>query len=123
MAVRRPPSDLQPAGKRFWREVLAAYDLNEAELRLLAEACRTTDELERLQAALTAADTVVAGSTGQLRVHPLFDEVRRHRETLQRLTGAMAIPAVGEDEGRTAVSGSARAAAEKRWAGHRRGAS
>ena len=120
----RPPSDLQAPGRRFWRDVLAAYELNEAELRLLAEASRTVDELERLRAALAGASPVVPGSTGQDRPHPLYDEVRRHREILMRLVAGLAIPSAGDDVGVPQASVNARRAAQVRWLGEaRRGAS
>jgi len=104
--------------------VLSEYELNEAEVRLLTEAARTVDELERLRDALVDAEPLVAGSTGQPKPNGLFEEVRRHRETLQRLCAAMAIPKVGEEEGEPGSSAKARRAAQVRWLGtDRRGAS
>jgi hypothetical protein len=118
--VKRTPPGLRVTGARFWREVTAAYDMNEAEERLLVEASRCLDELERLQAAVADAPLLVEGSTGQLRPHPLLEEVRKHRAVLQRLTGALAMPSTGEEKGRPAVSVAARRAAEARWYGERR---
>jgi hypothetical protein len=49
--VVRPPSGLKTAGRRLWAAVVSKYVLTPAELANLAEACRTKDELERLERA------------------------------------------------------------------------
>ena len=40
-----------------------------------------------------------AGSTGQLKPHPLLAEVRAHRLLLERLTTALALPDDDEESG------------------------
>ena len=85
----KPPGDLQAPGKALYRAVLAEFDLSAAEFRLLTEACRTTDELERLAQAMAGAELTVAGSRGQPRPSPLLDEVHKHRDTLARLLAAL----------------------------------
>jgi nucleotide-binding universal stress UspA family protein len=84
-----PPKGLQTSGKALWRAVLAEFDLSPAELRLLHEAGRTTDELDRLAAAMPDASLTVMGSRGQPRPSPLLDEARKHRDTLVRLLTAL----------------------------------
>ena len=60
---------------------------------MLAEACRTTDELDRLERAVRVLpELTTTGSTGQLKPHPLLEEVRRDRTLLERLTTALALP-------------------------------
>ncbi|MGI8578870.1 MAG: hypothetical protein ACR2KG_13370 [Nocardioidaceae bacterium] len=110
---QKPPVDLGRPGKSLWVETLAAYDLDSCELRLLEQACRAVDELAALQRALAGSDPLVEGSTGQPRPNPLYDEMRRHRESLAKLIAALAIPAA---EPASAVSDKARAAASSRWA-------
>jgi hypothetical protein len=95
--VLRPPSGLRAAGRRLWSAVVSKYVLTPAELANLAEACRTKDELVRLEKAVRALpDLTTTGSTGQPKAHPLLEEVRRHRVLLERLTAALALP--NEDE-------------------------
>lgn len=121
----QPPDDLAPPGRgrKFWRQTVAEYELAVHELELLAEACRTMDELDQLRAAVAADGPTVTGSRGQTRVHPAMLELRQGRAELRRLLDALAIPASqavdGADEGNVAslASRRARRAAHVRWAG------
>jgi hypothetical protein len=111
-----PPAELEASGKQLWDSVVGPYVLTPAELSVLAEAARTADELDRLERAVRALpDLMVAGSTGQPRPHPLLEEVRRHRQLLERLCVSLALPSVDEKEGLGAAGRHARRAAVARW--------
>src|SRR5215211_535862 len=60
-----PPADLvaRGRGRRFWKSVLTEFEASPSELELLAEACRTLDELRR---AVERDGAIVTGS-GSLR--------------------------------------------------------
>jgi hypothetical protein len=62
------------------------------ELIVLETACRARDDLARLEGELAAAPNIVQGSTGQLKVHPLFGEVRSARALVARLLAQLDIP-------------------------------
>jgi hypothetical protein len=67
--------------------------LTPAELANLAEACRTADELDRLEKAVRALpELTTTGSAGKLKPHPLLAELRAHRMLLGRLVTASALP-------------------------------
>ncbi len=93
MPKLNPPRDLQGPGRALWRSILDDFTLSKPELALLREACRTSDELEVLRAAVLAAEVVTEGSTGQPVIHRGYDELRKHREALTKLLGAMDLPA------------------------------
>jgi hypothetical protein len=96
--------------------VVVPYVLTPAELEMLGQACRTSDELDRLEKAVRAlSELTTTGSTGQLKPHPLLEEVRRHRLLLERLTSALNLPDDTEEVGTRAGSRHARKAAEGRW--------
>jgi len=87
-----PPKDLEGPGRALWRSILDEYDLSKAEMALLREACRTSDELEVLRSTVLAAEVVTEGSTGQPVIHRGYDELRKHREALTKLLAAMDLP-------------------------------
>jgi hypothetical protein len=116
MSDQKPPAGLGASGERLWSSVVEVYQLTAGEMEMLAQACRTADELDRLEMAVRdLPDLVVSGSTGQAKAHPLLAEVRAHRQLLERLTTALALPNVDQQEGSTAAQRHARKAAVARW--------
>src|SRR5688572_18543884 len=103
MPENEPPAGLGASGERLWTAVVEVYELTPSELAMLEQAARTSDELERLEQAVRDLPELTAtGSTGQLKPHPLLSEVRAHRQLLERLTTALALPNVDETAGATA---------------------
>jgi hypothetical protein len=118
MSTRRAPNGLAAGGRKLWRDVLAGFELRPDEERMLIAACRTVDELARLERALKNAKPVVAGSKGQDRVNPLFGEVRAHRLALRQLLAAIGIEEAADDRHAGDVrSNAGRKLARQRW-GH-----
>jgi hypothetical protein len=116
MSEIEPPVGLGTSGKRLWDSVVEVYVLTASELAMLEQAARTADELDRLeQAVRELSDFVVRGSTGQPKPHPLLAEVRAHRQLLERLTTALCLPNVNQEQGSTAAQRHARRAAVARW--------
>lgn len=118
MATSAPmPSRLAPKGRRLWKEIVERYDLRPDEVRVLEDACREVDIIERLEAELRDGPLMVRGSQGQLVSSPLVSELRQHRSVLAGLLRALKLP----DEESTAAqreqreSEQARAAARARW--------
>jgi len=124
-----PPSYLekQGRGRKFWQRVVGEWECSPAELELLAEACRTLDELQALRRAVAREGATVAGSTGQRRAHPALTELRLGRGELRRLLDALGLEAaVGAEEGGevvTLASRKAQRAARARWDKQREGRS
>ncbi|BBG04182.1 MULTISPECIES: hypothetical protein [Pseudonocardia] len=119
-AKPRTPSDLGAGGKKFFRDVVGTYDLDAHEVRVLTEAARTVDELDRVRKALEEAPSLVAkGSMGQAVEHPLLGSLRNHRATLQKLLATLALP---DSEGGAPQSAAQRLSQrghDGRWASQR----
>jgi hypothetical protein len=116
--VRRAPSGLGKAGRALWRDIMAEFGLAPHEAAILVQCCRVVDRLDAIEAELSAAPSlVVAGSTGQMRPHPLLGEQRMQMRVLESLSRALSIPLEGEQVGRRR-SPSAREAAVQRWGRH-----
>ena len=113
MAPRKRP---ESAGERLRRDVLAAYELNAAELLLLDRAAAIADTLARIDAAVAAANLTTTGSTGQRVAEPLLREQREHAARLASLLEAIRLPGRDEAAGRSATSLAAQRAAHARWA-------
>jgi hypothetical protein len=109
-----PPRGLGEAARRFWRSIVAVYELSPGELELLRQAVRIVDLLERMDDQLSREDLTVAGSRGQQRSHPLVYASMEQRRTLEQLMNAMALPMPTEVEGRKR-SPAAVKAAQARW--------
>jgi hypothetical protein len=111
-----PPAGLGEAGQQLWDSVIGPYVLTPTELRVLEEACRTSDELVRIEEAIKELPTLISrGYNGQPRAHPLLEEARRHRMLLERLTAALALPNDDQKTGLSPRSRHAQRAAQARW--------
>src|SRR5215203_5208982 len=112
----KAPAGLMAAGKRLWAAVAESFVLNAGEFAMLEQACRTADELARLEKAVRGLpELTTTGSTGQIRPHPLLNEVRAHRLLLERLTAALALPDEDEEVGMRPGQKHAQRAARGRW--------
>jgi hypothetical protein len=117
MGARRPPAPkgLAERGRRFWRTVVAGYELEPDELEVLVEVCRTLDQVEPLQALLEQDGLTVTGSVGQKRVHPAIGELRSSRALLGKLLAQLELPDPEGESLSTPQQARARKAARSRW--------
>ncbi len=106
------PPGLAVRGRRFWVAVVTEYEISPAELEILAEACRSLDTIDALQAAVDSDGVTVPGSTGQTRIHPAVGEIRQLRLAVARLLQVIGLPA---EEPKPATARAERAA-HRRWA-------
>ena len=108
------PEGLGPKALEVWIEIAGGYDLRVDERRVLEDACREIDLIERLEEELKDADLIVTGSMGQPVASPLVQELRQHRGVLARLLGWLKLPDE-EEPAKGNTSASARQAAMVRW--------
>jgi hypothetical protein len=115
--VAETPSSLGAEGARLWSEIAGRYDLRPDEVRILADACREADIVERLEVDLRTSELMVRGSQGQLVASPLVSEVRQHRTVLAALLRALKLPDTDSQATQKAARDSeqARAASRARW--------
>lgn len=113
-AKHDPPEGLGAKALVVWTEISEGYDLRIDELRVLEDACREIDLIERLEGELLHADLIVTGSMGQPVASPLVQELRQHRGVLARLLGWLKLPDE-EAPAKGNTSASARQAAMARW--------
>lgn len=113
----KAPSGFGASARRLWTTITKTYDLRVDELRVLEDACREADLIDRMHAELSAPDheLVVKGSMGQPVSSPLVQEIRQHRSVLQRLLGSLRLPDESAADVGLEASASAREAAMARW--------
>lgn len=112
MAKLTAPKGLGAKAKTAWDDITGTYSLRPDELRILEDACREMDLIERLEEGLVGAPLTVKGSTGQPVANPLVSEIRQHRQTVKSLLGSLKLP---DDSGSGAASEAARNQANARW--------
>ncbi|MFI1376885.1 hypothetical protein ACH4UY_33390 [Streptomyces longwoodensis] len=117
-SLPEPPVELGRRGAELWQAVLTEHELRTDELRVLEDACREVDLIERMHAELQTAPLVVKGSMGQDVANPLVQELRQHRALVARLLGALKLSDEdGEDRDAQFRTDRARKAALTRWRG------
>lgn len=89
--IPKPPSGTRASGRRLWASIVTVFELEEHELALLREACRTVDTLDRLDAVVRADGGMIDTPTG-VKVHPGLVEARQLRIALARLLAALRLP-------------------------------
>lgn len=112
----KAPSGLKAAGRRLWKQLTNGdYEFNSAEIRILEDACREADIIDRIEGELGSAALVVSGSQGQPVASPLVQEVRQHRMVFKSLVAALKLP--DDEESSGSESDAARTLAFKRHYG------
>ena len=95
MARKQPPhplpKGLKGSGRALWNSTVAEFELDEHELVMLREACRTADSIDGLQAAVDR-DGVLNTSPQGVRAHPALVELRAQRICFARLVAQLGIP-------------------------------
>ena len=73
-----PPAGLAGSGRSLWASTTAEFELDEHELAILREACRTATAIDALQAVVDR-DGVLNESSQGVRGHPALVELRAQR--------------------------------------------
>ncbi len=95
MAMRDSFVLLDSGGRRLWAEVTASWELDEAGLVVLEEACRVKDRLDRMSALMDRDDSawlsVLTDAHGdyELVIDSLFSEARHYANVLKGLIGEL----------------------------------
>ncbi|MFD6172064.1 hypothetical protein [Streptomyces coeruleorubidus] len=113
-----PPGGLGPQAAQLWRDIVEGQQLRSDELRVLEDACREVDLIERMHIELQTAPLVVKGSMGQDVANPLVQELRQHRGLVARLLASLKLRDEDEEErDAQARQDQGRKAAVARWHG------
>lgn len=118
-SIPSPPEELGDAGTDLWIRVNQEFDMTgePGKLAILEQACRTVDQIEELERAREQAPLTAKGSAGQLVIHPLIQEVRQQRGSLNSLMKSLGLPETDEETAAKAErrSKAGKTAAKARW--------
>jgi hypothetical protein len=111
------PHGLGPKASKLWEEITERHELRPDEARILEDACRQADIVERIEKELSDGALTARGSQGQPVPSPLLTEVRQHRSVLAALLKQLKIPEDVDTAARNCAERSeqARKAARARW--------
>lgn len=99
--IPKAPKGLKTAGRRFWREIHAAYEFpfGPDMHMLVEEAARTADVVARLQDIVDNASTLrTSGSRGQDVAIPELDALRAYRAQFAALIKQLDLPPPPDDD-------------------------
>jgi len=114
MTRHRAPEGLGGPGRKFWRDVLGAYELAPAELLTLHRCCVSV-ALAAVDAEIAGQGISVRGSRGQVIPNRLLKLRCEMERVLDIQIRSLQLPMPQEDQGRRR-SPAAAAAAYTRWA-------
>nr|WP_249338217.1 hypothetical protein [Tsukamurella paurometabola] len=82
--MTRTPKGLAYEGKKLWRAITDEFDLDDSpdKLRILTDACKIADVIDRLDKEAEASPLVVKGSYGQPVIHPCLSQAQSSRALL-----------------------------------------
>lgn len=123
-AVFKMPTKLGPKGRALWKSIAESdkdYPLGPDSLRLLEDAAREADLIERLEDAQRDEPLTAKGSMGQTVASPFVSELRQHRSALASLLKQLQLPMTPQQaqQKREQLSATNRANVRKRYEGLR----
>jgi P27 family predicted phage terminase small subunit len=91
----KAPAGLRKAGAALWARVLADvhadWELDSSDLHGLEQAARAVDRAQELGEVIDRDGLMIAGSTGQERLHPAVAEQRMQRQLSAHLVSKIAL--------------------------------
>lgn len=97
-ARARMPKGLGYQGAKLWAAVTAEFDLDNEphKLRVLFDAAKMADAIDRLDKEADSADLIARGSYGQPVLHPAFAGAQTARSALAALLARLNFEAADE---------------------------
>lgn len=113
------PTNLGPAGAQLWDSMTAEFDFSgePGKVAILERACRTADQIAKLEEATLDTPMTAKGSMGQLVIHPFIQEIRQQTTALNALIKSLGLPETDEEAAARAEQRHRQAtrAAQARW--------
>ena len=102
--ARQAPKGLATRGRRLWREITEAHELDPMQTVMLEEACRCADRLDKLEEKLSGREDAWAHLLArmdfgdedtrviELRIDGALSEARQQQNVFKQLLAALRLP-------------------------------
>ena len=102
--AKQAPKGLGTRGRRLWREITEAHDLDPMQVVLLEEACRCADRLDKLEEKLSGREDAWAHLLSrmdlgdedtrvvELRIDGALSEARQQQNVFKQLLASLRLP-------------------------------
>lgn len=102
--AQEPPKGLAARGRRLWREISEAHELDPTQRVLLEEACRCADRLDKLEEKLSGREDAWAHLLSrmdlsgederviELRIDGALSEARQQQNVFKQLLASLRLP-------------------------------
>lgn len=97
--MARMPNGLAYQGEKLWKAVTAEFDFvaEPHKERILFDACKIADMIDRLDKEMASEPLTVRGSMGQKAIHPCLAQAQSARGQLAQLLGRLGLPDTDEE--------------------------
>jgi hypothetical protein len=93
------PNGLGSPGRALWKSIVSEFDIDNepAKQRILFDACKTADVIDRLDKETAREPLTVKGSMGQKTIHPCLAQAQTARGLLAMLLARLNFEGVSDD--------------------------
>lgn len=98
--TQTPPTHLSKPTQKWWREIVAEYDLESQHLRILQMACEAWDRCEQARKVIAEEGMTFKDRFGQIKARPEIAIERDNRIAFARLMRELALDGASPDESR-----------------------
>ena len=96
----KTPARLRPESAKFWRDIVAEYELEQHHLKILESACRCWDRILEDREVIEKEGRFFKDRYDQPKPHPAVDDETKQKNLFMRLIRELCLDSIEPDEKR-----------------------